>query len=265
MNLQNICEHTITLVKEVGQFIHQERKKFNQSAIQFKGKNDLVTYVDTTSEQRLVEGLHRLVPEAGFLTEEKTTSQIEHDYQWVVDPLDGTTNYVHGVPFYSISVALMLQHKVVLGVVYSICLDECFYAWENSKAYLNGQEIRVSATPSLQNALLVTGFPYSNMMRIEPYLAVFKDLLYHSQGVRRLGSAAGDLAYVACGRFEAFYEYNLCPWDVAAGSLIVQQAGGRVVDFQGKDNYIFGKEIIAANPSVYQELLQVVQKHFPIS
>jgi myo-inositol-1(or 4)-monophosphatase len=263
MHLEKICQQVLPLVNEVGKFIHSESQNLTQDKVQFKGRNDLVTYVDTNAEKRLVAGLHKIVPNAGFLTEENTTAVSEAPLQWVIDPLDGTTNYVHGLPFYAISVALMKSEKVVLGVVYEITLDECFYAWEDSPARLNGKDIHVSETSSLQNSLLATGFPYSNLTRLDPYLDLFQYLLQNSQGIRRLGSAATDLAYVACGRFEAFYEYSLKPWDVAAGSLIIQQAGGKVSDFKGASDYIFGQEIVSGNRPVHEELLKAVQLYFP--
>jgi myo-inositol-1(or 4)-monophosphatase len=262
MDLEQICCRTIALVKEVGQFVYEENHKLTQDKVRFKGKNDLVTYVDTTSEKRLVTGLHKICPEAGFITEEGTTSRTAAAYQWVIDPLDGTTNYVHGVPFYAISVALMQDKEVIVGVVHEINQDECFYAWQNSKAYCNEREIQVSQVGKLEESLLATGFPYVDLSRMEPYIALLTELLQTSQGIRRLGSAAADLAYVACGRFDGFYEYNLKPWDVAAGALIVERAGGEVCDFKGGSDYIWGQEIIAANSQVRQELLAKVRSFF---
>lgn len=262
MDLQRIGEQTIALVREVGKFVHQENQKLTHDKVHFKGKNDIVTYVDTTSEKRLVAGLHDICPAAGFITEEDTTTHTPAVYQWVIDPLDGTTNYVHGVPCYAISVALMQEQEVILGVVHEINQDECFYAWQGGKAYCNGKPIHVSPTEQLKDSLLATGFPYSNLSRIEPYIELLKALIHNSQGIRRLGSAATDLAYVACGRFDGFYEYSLKPWDVAAGALIVERAGGEVCDFKGGRDYIWGQELIAATPKVKQQLLATIQTFF---
>ena len=232
MDLEKICRQAISLIKETGEFIEKENSKISQEKVQFKGKNDLVTYVDMASEKKLVQGLSDILPEAGFITEEKTSSK-PGEYKWVIDPIDGTTNYVHSIPIYSISVALMNKEEIVIGIVYEICLKECFYTWKDEKVYLNNNIISVSSADSLQSSLLATGFPYSNLTLIDPYIDILKELLKKSRGIRRLGSAAVDLAYVACGRFDGFYEYRLKPWDVAAGAFLVKQAGGKVVDFKG--------------------------------
>lgn len=261
-NLQTLCQEVCTLSKEVGIFIKSERNKFSSDKIEIKGKNDLVSYVDKTSEKLIVEKLSQLLPESGFIAEEGTSSKKGEQYNWVIDPLDGTTNFIHGIPCYAISIALMRNKELVMGVVYEINFDECFYAWEGSKAYLNGNEIHVSATSKLADSLLATGFPYYDYNRMDEYMDVFKHFMKNTHGLRRLGSAATDLAYVACGRFEGFYEYSLQPWDVAAGAFIVQQAGGKVTDFKGEENYIFGREIVAGNAACFDEFLDVVKHYF---
>jgi len=261
-NLQTLCQEVCALSKEVGIFIKSERNKFSSDKIEIKGKNDLVSYVDKTSEKLIVEKLSQLLPESGFIAEEGTSSKKGEQYNWVIDPLDGTTNFIHGIPCYAISIALMRNNELVMGVVYEINFDECFYAWEGSKAYLNGNEIHVSATSKLADSLLATGFPYYDYNRMDEYMEVFKHFMKNTHGLRRLGSAATDLAYVACGRFEGFYEYSLQPWDVAAGAFIVQQAGGKVTDFKGEENYIFGREIVAGNAACFDEFLDVVKHYF---
>jgi myo-inositol-1(or 4)-monophosphatase len=184
------------------------------------------------------------------------------DLTWIIDPLDGTTNFIHGVPVYSISIALMEGPELILGVIYEINLKECFYTWKGSPSYLNGLEINVSVTDKVRDSLFATGFPYYDYGRLDPYLHFFRYLMENSHGLRRLGSAAADLAYVACGRFDGFYEYGLSPWDVAAGALIVKNAGGAVSDFNGKDDFIFGKEIIATNGSVFDDFFEAFTKNF---
>jgi myo-inositol-1(or 4)-monophosphatase len=258
MNLENICKQVIELTKSVGQFILNEKDK--NLTIEVKGIHDFVTYVDKTAEQKLVDKLVQILPEAGFIAEEGTSVKKGDMYNWIIDPLDGTTNFIHGLSPYAISIALMENDKVILGVVHELSLNECFYAWENSGAYLNGKKIKVSEIGKVKDSLIATGFPYYDYDRIKPFMTTLEHFMANSHGVRRLGSAATDLAYVACGRFEAFYEYSLSPWDVAAGAFIVQQAGGLISDFRGENNYIFGKEIIACNNKVFNEFLDTVKK-----
>lgn len=262
IDLGKICREVVALTREVGGFIMGEKGKVESHKIESKGLNDFVSYVDKTAEQKLVEKLRLLIPGAGFITEEDTASDKGDHYNWIIDPLDGTTNFLHSVPCFAISIALTRDNKLVLGVIYEMNLDECFYAWEGSPAYLNENEIKVTQSPDLKSSLIATGFPYSNYERFREYVDLFVDLMQHTQGIRRLGSAAVDLAYVACGRFEGFYEYGLKAWDVAAGAFIVQQAGGEVSDFKGGDDYIFGQEIIATNGYTHNEFVKKVQKYF---
>jgi myo-inositol-1(or 4)-monophosphatase len=261
MNLENINKKVIEIVKETGTFIRTEAQQFNINKIEIKGLHDFVSYVDKGAEERLVSHLQKLLPEAGFIAEEGTASSNGEELQWIIDPLDGTTNFIHGLPVYSISVALKENEKLKLGVVYEINLDECFYSWGNGTSWLNGKQIRVSHAHTLKDSLIATGFPYYDFDKMRAYLDSLEYLMQNTHGARRLGSAAVDLAYVACGRFEAFYEYSLKPWDVAAGALIVEQAGGKVSDFRGGNNYLFGAELIASNSSIYNEFLKIVQKY----
>ena len=260
-DLDQILAGLRVLVSEVGNFIQTEGRSFDKSTIQLKGLNDLVSYVDKTAESMLVNGLSELLPEAGFITEEGTASHQDEAYKWIIDPLDGTTNFVHGLPVYGISVALIHQSEIVLGLVYELNRDECFYAVADSPAYCNDQLIKVSAAGSLADALLATGFPYNSFQSMKKYLAMLDSFMQTTHGLRRLGSAAVDLVYVACGRFEGFFEYNLNAWDVAAGAFIVQQAGGIVTDFKGQSNFVFGREIVAGN-QVHPQILKVIQHHW---
>lgn len=259
MNLKTLSFQVCDLCRATGQFIREQATDFSEKKVESKGLHDLVSYVDRTAEMMIINALKKDFPEAGFIAEESGDALAEK-YNWIIDPLDGTTNFVHGVPTYSISIALKRDHEIVLGVVYEINLDECFCAWEGGKAYLNNKEIRVSTAQNLDNSLLATGFPYNDFSRMKPYLALFEYLMQHSRGLRRLGSAAVDLAYVACGRFDAFYEYGLNPWDVAAGAFIVQQAGGKVSTFDGSENAIFGKDILASNNKIHPEMLEVIKQ-----
>jgi myo-inositol-1(or 4)-monophosphatase len=273
LNLKKICAQVGSLSKETGAFIQQQRKKITSSQVETKSRNSFVTFVDKESEKRLVKGLHMILPEAGFITEEETITQEKKKYTWIIDPLDGTTNFIHGLPCYCISIGLFLSPtgggggrkdsgEIILGVIFEPNLNELFYATKNGGAFLNGKKISVSKTKKLNDSLLVTGFPTYDYSRMDEYVKLFRHLMKETRGLRRMGSAAVDLAYTACGRFEAFYEYSLNPWDVAAGALIVKEAGGNVSDFSGKDNWLFGKEIIASNGHTHKEMLASVKKFF---
>ena len=262
MELKAIHEQAISLIKIVGGFIRQEALQFSQEAVEHKGFNDLVSYVDKEAEKQLVAGLSQILPEAGFITEEGTINKKGELYNWIIDPLDGTTNFVHGLPVYSISVALQKANEIVSGIVYEINREECFTAVSGAHSKMNGQAIAVSKAKDLSAGLMATGFPYYDFDKMDAYLAILKELMQKSHGLRRLGSAAVDLAYVACGRYEGYFEYNLNAWDVAAGAFIVQQAGGKVSRFNGDDDFIFGREIVACSANVYQELLTIIQNQW---
>ncbi|MDR1666422.1 MAG: inositol monophosphatase [Bacteroidales bacterium] len=258
---EELCMKTCEVARQAGAFIRQEAGVFSAQKVEEKGIHNFVSYVDKGAEQLIVEQLHILLPEAGFIAEEGTAGFRGKRFNWVIDPLDGTTNFIHGLPPYAVSIGLTENDRSIMGVVYEVTLDECFYAWQGGGAYLNGKPIRTSDRSAVKDALIATGFPYCDYHLMRPYIDCLEYFLRHSHGVRRLGSAAADLAYVACGRFEAFYEYALSPWDVAGGVLILQEAGGKLSDFSGNDNYIFGKEIVAANHLVFNEFLTIVQKY----
>jgi len=262
MHLENITQQVVEISKQAGDFIRQERKNFDPDKIEYKGLNDLVSYVDKGAEKMIVASLEKVLPEAGFITEEKTNTKIGERYNWIIDPLDGTTNFIHGVPTYSVSIALQEYHELVAGVVYEINLDECFYASKDAPAYLNGKEIKVSNVPTVEKSLVATGFPYYNFEKQAAYIELFTELMRSCHGLRRLGSAAVDLIYTACGRFEAFYEYNLNAWDIAAGVVIVRQAGGEVVNFKGVNEVLKSRELLATNGKITQEMLSIIQKYF---
>jgi myo-inositol-1(or 4)-monophosphatase len=262
MNLQQLTLQVANLARSTGKMLKTELSRFSVEAVEHKGLHNFVSYVDKNTENLLVGELEKILPDAGFIAEENQQLKRAERFNWVIDPLDGTTNFIHGIPIFSISIALMDGDEVISGVVHEANLDECFYAWKNSKAFLNAKEIRVSKAEKINDSLLATGFPYADYSKLEQYLKMFTHLLHHSHGVRRLGSAAVDLAYVACGRFEGFYEYGLNAWDVAAGTLIVKQAGGNISDFKGKNNFIFGREILATNGLIHAEFLSEIKKYF---
>jgi myo-inositol-1(or 4)-monophosphatase len=253
-------ENIAKLIRTTGQNLLRERSQIKSLHSTEKSVNQLVTDFDIQTERTLIEQLQKEIPDSGFITEESQIEQNSNkEYVWIIDPIDGTTNFIHGLPVYSISVALMRNNGLILGVVYELNQDELFYAEKGKGAFLNGKSIQVSGTLQLSNSLIATGFPYYDYKRIDPYLASLKELMRTTQGVRRMGSAAVDLAYVAAGRFDAFYEYSLNPWDVAAGILIVQEAGGTISGFHQDKNPLFDKEIIASCPGLIAEIQHIIQ------
>ncbi|MCX2575157.1 inositol monophosphatase family protein [Pedobacter sandarakinus] len=262
MNYELLCNKVISIAKLTGNIIRKEALQFDANRIEYKGLNDMVSYVDKTAEQRLVQNLEKLLPDAGFITEEKTISRVGKTYTWIIDPLDGTTNFIHGIPAYGISIALYEDHSPVLGVVYELNRGEMFYSYKGGNAYLNKKPIQVSMNPDLSSSLLATGFPYYQFDKQAQYLKLLEEMMQKSHGVRRIGAAAIDLVYTACGRFDAFFEYNLQQWDFAAGCYIVQQAGGEVFDFSGGDDYFNKREILATNGKLSDEMLTAIKRYF---
>ncbi len=262
VDLKELCFKTNDIARKVGTFIKEQQSKIKSDVIEVKGIHDFVTYVDKTAEEQIIAELKLILSDAGFIAEEGTETHRAERYNWIIDPLDGTTNYIHGLSPFAVSIALQEYDEIVLGVVYEISLDECFYSWRGApEAYLNGKTVTVSKANTVNSSLIATGFPYSNYDQLKMFMASLEYFIINSHGVRRLGSAATDLAYVACGRFEAFYEYSLQSWDVAAGSFLVTQAGGNVCDFKGGRDFIFGKEIIASNTLVHDEFKSIVNKY----
>jgi myo-inositol-1(or 4)-monophosphatase len=255
------AEQVVAICREAGAFIQSARGQVLETDIIEKGHNSLVSYVDTGSEKILVERLKALLPGSTFLTEEHTVEQSAGEHRWIIDPLDGTTNFLHQIPVFAVSVALEFSGKIVLGVVYEVNRDEAFYAVKGQGAYLDGHSIRVRNAPFSQ-ALIATGFPYYDYTKTEHYLQALGAFMEKCRGVRRLGAAAVDLAYVACGRFDGFFEYSLAPWDVAAGALIVNEAGGFVEDFNRSDDWLFGRSIVAGSMAVHAEMQAVICSYF---
>jgi myo-inositol-1(or 4)-monophosphatase len=227
--------------------------------ITLKGDINLVTEMDMRSERTVVETLLASFPGHGIIAEEETRILSGSGFTWIIDPLDGTTNYAHGYPCFSVSIALEQEEEIILGVVYDPMRDELFTAQKESGACLNGRPIKVSGIDTLIKSLLATGFPYDRKLSEKNNLDHFHDLLMASQEVRRDGSAALDLCSVACGRFDGFWELKLRPWDVAAGSLIVREAGGRVSDFSGKVSSIHDDEILASNGKIHGQMIEILR------
>jgi myo-inositol-1(or 4)-monophosphatase len=262
MNYELLCTKVIAITRLTGNFIRKEAMSFDAKSIEYKGLNDMVSYVDKTAEKQLVKNLSKLLPDAGFITEEETENILGKAFTWIIDPLDGTTNFIHGIPTYAISIALYEGDQPVIGVVYEINRGEMFYTFKGGAAYLNNKEIRVTKSEALSQCLLATGFPYYQFDKQPQYIQLFTDMMQQCHGLRRIGSAAVDLAYVACGRFDAYFEYNLNAYDIAAGAYLVQQAGGQVTTFSGGPDFIDKREILATNGLVTTEILATIKKYF---
>lgn len=258
MIYKDLCTCVQEIAFTAGRFISEQRLSLSHTDVETKSKSSLVTYVDTTSEKMIVDALKALLPKAGFYTEEGTAGNKGEPMIWIIDPLDGTTNYIHGINPCSVSIALVENGIPVMGVVYEIGLNEMFYAWKDGPAFLNGKEIQVSTASRSEDALIGTGFPYYDFDRLEDYIDVLRHLMKTTRGLRRLGSAAVDLSYVAAGRFDAFFEHALHAWDVASGAFILKQAGGKVSDFNGGNNWLFGGEIIAASQNYFPEFYEII-------
>ena len=225
-----------------------------------KRPNDFVTEVDHAAEQAIIDVLHRAYPDHAILAEESgtTAGSPESEYTWIIDPLDGTTNFIHGFPQYAVSIALKHKNLVTQGVIYDPTKNELFTASRGRGAYLNERRLRVSKRPQLAEALIGTGFPFRELQNLDEYLAMFRELTARTAGLRRAGAASLDIAYVAAGRLDGFWELGLSAWDMAAGALLVQEAGGLVGDFRGDSGYLDSGRIICGNPKIFAQLLQVI-------
>ncbi len=251
-------EFIIELARNVGSRI--ARKANQRKRISFKGEIDLVTQFDRQAQQMIVDRLRKEYPQYGILSEEDVNTDTGSSVRWIVDPLDGTTNFAHGLPIWAISIGLEVEGEMMLGAVYDPCRDEMFTALRKYGAYLNGKKIHVSKTRKLERSLLVTGFPYDIRRSRKNNLRQFSDFAVRAQAVRRLGSAALDLCYTACGRFDGYWELKLSPWDQAAGSLILREARGRVTDFRGRKFDIYGDEVLGTNGLIHRSMMQVLNR-----
>jgi len=247
------------VAKRSGAYICEERKRFSLEKVERKHAHDYVSYVDKGSEERIVGALRQLVPEAGFITEEGSAGHQAEQYVWVIDPLDGTTNFIHHYAPYAVSIALMQGSEIRLGVVYEICADECYYAWKGGGAWMNGEALHVSAQP-IKDALLCLQLPY-NSEAYKPTAKHFIDTFYgHAASIRMNGSAAMSLCYVAAGRLDGYAEQYIGQWDYMAGSLIVTEAGGTVTDYSGSTAFTQGNSVVATNGLIQQDLLDAISQ-----
>ncbi len=258
-NLQDITRLVCQIAREAGSYIRTERASFSLDKVERKHAHDYVSYVDKGSEKHIVQALRELLPEAGFITEEGLATHTDEQMLWVVDPLDGTTNFIHGFAPYAVSIALIRGREILVGVVYEIVADECFYAWQGGGAYVNEQPIHVGNS-TINDALLCLQLPYNS----NAYKPVIEKLIHHFYGnvgsIRMIGSAAMALCYVAAGRLDAYAERYIGQWDYMAGALIVQEAGGQVTNYDGDAYFMQGDSVVATNGVIQQDLLEGIRR-----
>ena len=257
-SVQPLLDAAVAAAKSAGAL--QKARLWSDLAISFKGEIDLVTEVDRACEELIVTHLKGVFPDHSFLAEEGVYDSGSAPYKWIVDPLDGTTNYAHGFPWFCVSIALEHNDKVLLGVIYHCMMDELFTAVKGRGAFLNGNRIRVSTRTPLLRSLLATGFPYDRTRDNENNFENFVNFQLASRAVRRAGAAALDLAYVAAGRLDGYWECKLKPWDVAAGALLVAEAGGEVTNHAGFPFSVYDHRVLASNGAIHQEMLEILNR-----
>jgi myo-inositol-1(or 4)-monophosphatase len=247
--------------REAGKIINRASQDVGALKVQTKDYNDFVSEVDRAAEQAIIDVLKEAYPTHGFFGEESGKTNTEADSIWIIDPLDGTTNFLHNFPCYCVSIALQEKGVLTQAVIYDPVHNDLFTATKGRGAFLNDKRIRVTNRSKLQDSLISTGFPFKDFSYMDVYVDIFKDMAKKTSGLRRPGSAALDLAYVAAGYTDGFFEINLSPWDIAAGALLVQEAGGIVGDFEGNESWLRTGNIVAANPKVFGQMLQVIAPH----
>jgi len=250
----------VRAARAAGDIIVRNMDRLDRIKVVTKQNNDFVSNVDHLAEEIIISTIKQAYPDHGILAEESGKQAENSEFQWIIDPLDGTTNYLHGFPQFAVSIALKHKDRLEVGVIYDPVSQELFTASRGNGAMLNDRKIRVTSHKGLQNALLGTGFPYYDQSYLDTYLETMKELMQRTSGIRRPGSAALDLAWLAAGRIDGFWEFNLRAWDIAAGALIVREAGGIVSDFENKGNYLESGDIIAAGPKVFPEMLKIIQE-----
>lgn len=264
MNLEKLTNEVCNIAKEAGEFLSNERLIFQKDKIETKSANNFVSYVDKSAELLIVNKLSNLLDDVSFITEEETIENTKKDYCWIIDPLDGTTNFIHDNAPYCVSIALRYKSELLLGVVYEVCRDECFYAWKEGKAYLNGQIIKVSDNKSLSQSFVQLGLPYRDKDFKPVITSLINELYGKVNGIRINGSAAISICYVAAGRFEVYAEAFINIWDFAAGAIILKEAGGLATDFSGDEDFMKGHHIIASNGKVHDEMASLLAP-FPMN
>jgi myo-inositol-1(or 4)-monophosphatase len=256
--MEPLLNIAINAARQAGDIIVRHLDQIDHIKITAKQGQGVFSEVDIKAEQAIINTIHKAYPEHGILAEESGIQQSSSEIQWIIDPLDGTANYLHGFPFFAVSIAVQVKNRIEHAVVYDPLRHECFSASRGAGARLNDRRIRVSKQTQLNAALLGTGFHFHNPESAERYLPTFQALYGHCAGMRRTGSAALDLAYVAAGRLDGFWEFGLYPWDIAAGTLLVREAGGLISDLQGGDEHLKKGDVVAGTPKVFKSLLQKV-------
>ena len=256
-------ELAISIATQAGKILRENIGKITADDVEDKRPFDYVTEIDKACEQLIINSIKEHFPAHEILAEESGKTEHEDRYRWIIDPLDGTTNFIHGYPHSSISIALQKEDKMILGVVYDPYSDELYYAEKGNGAYCNQKRIFVSRQANVNSCLIATGFPFKSRHLLDQYWRVLSEIFMEVSGIRRTGSAALDLAYVACGRFDGFWELKLSPWDIAAGAIIIEEAGGKITDFEGKNNHTWTGDVIASNAIIHDFLMSKVQKVFP--
>ncbi len=263
MDLSQLEPAIEELLTKTGIYIQHEFEHFSYDRVSYKAAHDPFTDVDVTADEMLRTACSLLIPDAGFINEELGQTDIDHDYRWIIDPIDGTVNFMHGIPHFCISLALQYKQETVLGYVYQPTNQDLYKAVKGKGAWLNGQRLSVSPRAELEHAIIATGFPYSHPDWLADFMKMVVYVAGYSQGIRRMGSAALDLAYVAAGRLEGFFEYQLKPWDMAAGALLVQEAGGSCTGFESQSDFVFSGQVIASNGHLHQELMNLIHQGMP--
>tara|TARA_Y100001970_G_scaffold88075_1_gene111165 strand:- start:1528 stop:2331 length:804 start_codon:yes stop_codon:yes gene_type:complete len=255
----NFLKFSIELAKSAGKIQMSYFGKI--SSLNKKSSSiDLLTIADKESEIYIINKIKKKYPNHSILSEESGEINNDNEYRWVIDPLDGTTNFVHNLPIFAVSIALQKNNKTICAVVYNPAADKCFYAQKESSAYLNDQKINVSKSDNLNDSLLVTGFPYLHDERYDLSFEIFKEFYDRTRGLRRLGSAALDLCFVAMGRFDGYYEYNLYPWDICAGAFILEKSGGKVTDWDNSKLKLSGERILATNNYIHSNMINILNQ-----
>jgi myo-inositol-1(or 4)-monophosphatase len=261
--MQPLLNIAIQAARRAGEVIVRGLNRLHRIEVRAKGENDFVSEIDTQAEREIIDTVHRRYPQHGFLAEESGQSGVDSEFVWIIDPLDGTTNFLHGYPQFAVSIGVQRRGRMEHAVVYDPMRQELFTASRGEGAQLDGKKIRVSPHIGLERALIGTGFPYrANLHWLDSYMAMLKAVMQSTAGVRRPGAAALDLAYVAAGRLDAFWELGLSPWDTAAGTLLITEAGGMVGRLNGGE-YKNEGDIVVGTPKVYAPLLELLAPHVP--